>query len=341
MKNNKPYQYNCVDKSVLLPYFKKHWVEYFYKLVPGWLTANWITLISSLAMWLMLALSFHPGWLSSAALGFSCTFLIHFYVVGDHLDGMQAKNTRTSSPLGEFLDHYFDVYNSAISIVACFGLLGVYESFPATYFLLLWGSYIAFGATMMEEKERGELYFGPVGSLEGVFMLMGIYLTCAFPGGMAFLFEPLWHGYANYWVIILFTMAGFIFTAVDIFLRLGYSPRQFNLFMVASLILSVSLMNLDGVFVTGWFMLAFYSSDYIGRLMDSYLSGTPHPYPDFLGTLLVLVIAVQTFFGLLDKNGQEYLLYGALGYFALKSVISFAQVFSHHKEHWSWVNPRV
>ena len=110
----KEYCYNCVDQSILLPWFKKYYVAFYFKFIPQGLTANCITLLSSVAMWIMLYLGLNSELYSIPFLAGSFFFLLHFYVVGDHLDGMQAKETRTSSPLGEFLDHYFDIYNSAI-----------------------------------------------------------------------------------------------------------------------------------------------------------------------------------------------------------------------------------
>ena len=47
------------------------------------------------------------------------------YLIGDHLDGMQAKRTATGSALGEFCDHYLDAFNNGVvmfTMIAVFGI---------------------------------------------------------------------------------------------------------------------------------------------------------------------------------------------------------------------------
>ena len=51
MKN---YHYNCIDESILLPFLKKYVFENLHKLIPYGLPANYITLISSIIMWIHL-----------------------------------------------------------------------------------------------------------------------------------------------------------------------------------------------------------------------------------------------------------------------------------------------
>ena len=119
MKNIADYKYNCIDKSILLPYFKKYYVSIFFKVVPFWLTANFITLISTFFIFALLVIVLLSENLTTVSNTLAIIFCLHTYIVGDHLDGMQAKHTKTSSPLGEFLDHYLDVFNGATA----FGLI--------------------------------------------------------------------------------------------------------------------------------------------------------------------------------------------------------------------------
>ena len=108
------YKYNCIDKSILLPFFKKYYVEYFFKFVPRCLTANIITIISTGFIFATLPIVYYSNVISLEVQTILLVFCINAYTVGDHLDGMQAKRTNTSTPLGEFLDHYLDVFNGAI-----------------------------------------------------------------------------------------------------------------------------------------------------------------------------------------------------------------------------------
>ena len=77
---------------------------------------------------------------------------------------MQAKHTKTSSPLGEFLDHYLDVFNGAIILYVFVIYL---ESIPPlVFYFFVYLNSIAFAVTLYEELERNELYFGVLGTLE-------------------------------------------------------------------------------------------------------------------------------------------------------------------------------
>ncbi|MGK0289577.1 MAG: phosphatidylglycerophosphate synthase [bacterium] len=334
---HRPYSYNCVDKSILLPYFKDYYVTLYFKLIPKWLTANFITLLSSFAMWLMLLFSITRAATNPLWYGGVFVFLIHFYVVGDHLDGMQAKNTKTSSPLGEFLDHYFDLYNMAITVTACFSLFEVESTL--LYLMMLWLSYIAFGATMMEEKERGELYFGPIGSLEGVVLAVIFFGSCAFPSGLAFWNAPLFGEYPRYMLFIVLFGLACVGTFFDILIRLKYIPKQFNVFALLSLALTILIYNFDVSRVGAWFFLAFYCGDYICRVMKSYLLHSDHPYPDLIAGIAILILLVHSYFPFIPKPFDLYFLRVIFVYMGIKNIISFIQTFSGMKKHWNWINP--
>ncbi|MFQ5449951.1 MAG: CDP-alcohol phosphatidyltransferase family protein [Nitrospinaceae bacterium] len=330
------YRYNCVNKSLLEPLVKKYYVSLYFQWIPRKLTANWITLVSCAAMWGMLYLVFHPHKFSVAVLAIVFAFLIHFYMVGDILDGMQAKVTGTCSPLGEFMDHYFDVYNGAIALAACFALIPIE---PAVFYPLLWLSYLAFAATMMEERERGQLYFGPIGSLEGIFFLLIFYLSCLFPAGQAFWRTPLWNGIPGYWILILLGGMGYLLTVLDIFKRLGYSPPQFTNFVFGSFLLSIALAENTLPRSAGWFILAFYCGDYIGKVMDSYFRHGKHPYPDFFSTAGIVFLFADGYVHLLTGDGNLKLM-AALGiYMGLKCLWNLGKTLAGLRRHWLWVNP--
>ncbi len=270
-KNNPPrieYRYKCVNKSILEPLVVKYYAAHLFKWVPRKLTANWITLFSCAAMWLMLYLAFHADHFSAAILTPPFVFLLHFYMVGAILDGMQAKRTGTSSPLGEFLDHYFDIYNSAICLAGFYVLVQL--NHPGIFYLALWISYLAFAATMVEEKERDELYFGPIGSFEGLMVILFFFLSWLVSPVQTLWQTPLWQGVPAYWLVIGIGLIGFAATVWDALRRIGASPRQFTLFALASFLLILVLIDSEISLAWGWFLLAFYSGDYIGRVMESY-----------------------------------------------------------------------
>ena len=330
------YSYNCTDKSIVLPFFKKYYVALFFKLVPHKLTANFITLISSgLIFYLLYACHYFHDF-HSVIFAAVIAFCLHGYIVGDHLDGMQAKKTDTSSPLGEFLDHYFDIYNGAIIFLVFILYLG---NIPSTFFYpLLWLNFLAFGATMVEEVELGELRFGLVGTLEGVILLIFFFLSWTIPSIRDFWRTDLISGYPWYWVIIGIAALAYLGTLIDIIWRLGYTPRQFNLFMVVSGLLSLVLFLSETPVLVGWWALTLFSSDYIGRVLGSYLCHKKHEYPD-IPSCIAISLAGILFYGKLITMAQfDTLIFALILYFALKVFISFWQIFADLRIHWSWIN---
>ena len=200
MKNIADYKYNCIDKSILLPYFKKYYVSLFFKVVPFWLTANFITLISTFFIFALLVIALLSENLTTVSNTLAIIFCLHTYIVGDHLDGMQAKHTKTSSPLGEFLDHYLDVFNGAIILYVFVIYL---ESIPPLiFYFFVYLNSIAFAVTLYEELERNELYFGVLGTLEGVILLIIFFITWLIPTTKAFWVSELFAGYQNYWIVV-------------------------------------------------------------------------------------------------------------------------------------------
>ncbi|MBA4056856.1 MAG: CDP-alcohol phosphatidyltransferase, partial [Marivirga sp.] len=105
----RPYQYRCNDYSLLTPPFKQWIITPLINIIPWGIPANIITLISNAFVYLGLFAALNPETMG----GFTPIFIgicLIIYLIGDHLDGMQAKRTKTGSALGEFCDHYLDAF---------------------------------------------------------------------------------------------------------------------------------------------------------------------------------------------------------------------------------------
>ena len=184
-----PYVYRCEDRSVLLGPYKRTIVPLWGWCIPRWLPANMITLGSSACMWLVFGLSLNVSAFSTTTVVLATLVLTQAYLAYDHLDGMQAKATGTSSALGEYLDHSLDTYHGAILTLSAFALIG---TFPTWLLLVvLWSGFMAFAATMVEEKERGAIFFGWFGTIEAIFLFVLFYLSCLIPGVRAWWSAPL------------------------------------------------------------------------------------------------------------------------------------------------------
>jgi hypothetical protein len=129
---NPRYEYLCEDKSVLYPHLKKYVWAPILPGLPAWLSPNTMTLLGNFFAWASFAvlLVLKPEdstWFLVPALG---NFL---YLSLGNMDGMQARRSGRSSPLGEFLDHWFDAFNTGLLV---FGF-GVAMRTPPWFLVLM------------------------------------------------------------------------------------------------------------------------------------------------------------------------------------------------------------
>ena len=328
------YSYNCIDKSLLLSYFKNYYVRFYFKFVPRFLTANYITLLSSFLNLIMLfVLVAKPN---SSLLAIVAVFCIHGYVVGDHLDGMQAKETKTGSPMGEFLDHYLDVYNGSIVLYVVLELFG---NIPVeVFFVLFWLNFLAFGATMMEELETGNLTFGKIGTLEGIAVLIIFLISWAIPP-----LRKLWEcemiaGYQWYWLIPITIGLGYIFTTMDILFRIRFVPNHYLSFSVTSLTLLYILYYSEVSRLNAWILITLIGGEYIAKVMESYLLRKKSRHPDLYASLLVYVLFGLILLGLIQQPLVRSIMIALSIYLAARVVWIFTRVIIALKMYWHWIN---
>jgi len=331
------YQYNCVDKSILLPLYKKYYVSFYFKLVPAWLTANFITIISTGFVATMMGISLWSGNTESPVQALLFAFCLHTYLLGDHLDGMQAKASGTSSPLGEFLDHYLDVYNGAIVFYTIMVFLGPFSK--KVFLVLLVLNCIAFAATMVEELECRELTFGYLGTLEGVLLTIAFYISWSIPAARNWWQHDIFPGYPAYWIAITAMGVSYLGTAIDVFWRIGRLPKPFAVFLVCSAVLGGLLGFLPVSITFCWMILTLFSGDYIARVMRAYFLSNPHPYPDLLSSGSLFLVWVAIYNGVLTEPLYR-LYFGILIVWLLIRVLyTFIGTLYTFRAHWYWTNP--
>lgn len=334
-KSNNAYQYNCIDKSIILPYFKQYYVSLYFKLVPRQLTANFITILSTVLVLLMLIGSFYYAGSEWISLLFA--FCIHGYVVGDHLDGMQAKETKTGSPLGEFMDHYLDIYNGAVILLVVIRLLGNLDN--SWFYFIVWTNFLAFGYTMVEELETGKLVFGKIGTLEGIALLIVFLISWSIPALKALWSEFSLLGIEAYWIVIISMIAGYLLTILDIRIRMKKFPLHFIVYSIGSGILAIGLFlsNLDQAL--GWLILTVYSGEYIGKVMRNYLLQTDTWITNKISIIIPSILLLTAIFKWLPALYFKYLLIAVACYWSIKVIMVFTDVLRRLNQYWYWVNP--
>ena len=255
--------YQVKDRSVLTPLMKKYlWLPVL-KLVPNRFSANSMTLISnagsvlafSAAIVMSVTQKFSSFWMIVAGLG------LFFYMSLDNMDGSHARITKTASPLGEFIDHWFDSYNLVFIMLAIFMVVDVPD-----WLILLMVSVgcIGFFAQFWEQRLTDWLILGRFGTVEAQLIAVGFYLAMA-ATGVHWIVTPLFEGGPT--VGLLAALGVFVSGVVTPICIMFRVKRRLDLYLPLAGVLT---LNTTWQMVTS---LPFLSSCAIMLLINGYLSG--------------------------------------------------------------------
>jgi phosphatidylglycerophosphate synthase len=202
------YAYRCENRGLFDRYVLGRLCRLAIRLVPMRMSPNAVSILGSAFCWLafliLSGLAFGP--LSSFAPRHPWVFgllglLIIAYQLLDALDGIQARRTGNSGPLGEFVDHWFDSINAFLLPL---GIALAFPSIPPALaavgvFLFAIADWLC-GRSVLE---RGVVEFGPVSTEEGL-CLIYVFFFSAWALGYGFWaapsplfgFPPIWIAYA-------------------------------------------------------------------------------------------------------------------------------------------------
>ena len=327
----RPYKYRCLDESILLPFLKKNVFSVIHRIIPYGIPANYLTLLSIIVIWSCF-LYFIGIEIPDNKDIIITIFSIIIYVFFDHFDGLQAKITETGSPLGEILDHFSDVFNGSIILYLFFRILQI--ELDWIFYLAIWTNLIAFTVTYLEQSIKKELYFGKIGSLEGIVLVLIILLSFMTSQGKKFWLEYTVMDLPVYSILVLGLFFGVIYTVAGSIKRLQHIPNSFiHYLFTGSILLSLCIFYQISWYVT-FLVINVYSADLILKSMKSHLLDAEIPKPDLIVYVLFLFLIFQPFF----ENEQQifFLVYGLI--VSGKIIWNITQIFSKLRNFWIWWN---
>ncbi len=325
------YKYRVKDYSILTPLFRDKLVRPFMRFVPWSLPANIITVVSNSFMFIALGLAFNHA--PDNKLDFVLIpFLIFLYLFGDHIDGMQAKRTQTSSALGEFFDHYLDIFGTGILLEIVFLIYGITN--PYLFAFVLFTAYAAHAAVFYEQFSTTWLVFEKIGSFETVFLIIILILAGLIDPVFRFFTNELVSGYTILELILIASSVGTLGTLLKCIKRADISGYRFYLFCLLLAVVSVAtstMFSVAGMF----FIVTLYSGLYIGNLQRGHLVDTKERFPDYVVPAL---LAANAFFQLVSV---ELLLCFFAVYLSLRTLWIIRSTISTLRQFWVWRNPGV
>ena len=323
------YHYRVRDNSLITPIFKKWIVTPLFRFVPWWIPANIITIFSNLLMYvaLYLALAEYPGRNLRFVL---IALLVLGYAIGDHLDGMQAKRTGTSSALGELCDHYLDIFNNGILIYIVCLLFHITNPALVAFFLL--AGYLPHAVIFYEQFSTKWLYFEKISSLEAVIILSAcILLSTIEPVYQWALASPVGK-FTVAEILFILSSSGSFITFVQIIRRTKVTDVgfwTFCVFLTAVACMTITFLPPIAIF----YVLTIYSGLYIGNLQRGHLADGKKRIPDVIVPLLITVAFVY------EPIRQPVFLWGMYIYLACHTLWIAGNAFRILRKFWVWKNP--
>jgi ethanolaminephosphotransferase len=322
------YKYRVKDYSIVTPWFRENVVRPLLAYIPRRIPANHITLGSNLFMFAALLLSMFSG--ENRYVFLIVPILVLGYVIGDHLDGMQAKRTGTSSALGEFFDHFLDVFNNGILVMIVSSLMNVS---PWVFIICLAVGYIAHSAIFFEQLKTGWLIFEKFGALEAVILILFIIASLYFEPVHQFLLSPVFLQISYFEVFMLVSAAIALITWIKTLLRVKAVNGKYLSFVIALIVIMAVLIP-GGNSLNAFLIITLFSIVYIGNNQRSHLTGIAEKWPDFI----VPVILAISFYTELYFESVANL---AIIYLVIRVLWIAYTTIRILRQYWAWRNPEI
>jgi ethanolaminephosphotransferase len=328
----RPGAYDFTDSSVMRPWITRVWFARLLPRVPGWVAANLITLASTGILAVVLAGAVFADQLGPVRLALLQLVAIQVYVAGDHLDGMQAKATGTSSPLGDFLDHHCDLWAGLILVFGFWRLIGPMPAWTLVcYVLLMTGG---FAITYVERVERRRLHFTSWGTLEGIVIVTAFYLSWLAPAVRAWWRGPLAGTVPR--TAIMYGVGALMASGVITVIarRMGRVPAPLAVAAAQWVALAVWCLRANGLPpLAQWALLSLAGAEYVARVMHAVSADVARPWPDAVSLALVAALWI-----LPPSLGAAVPALALGAWLAARYLATLVRILRAWRQYWTWRN---
>lgn len=345
-EKNTKYTYSAENASLLDAFMEAYIVKPLVNKLPYWLPANIITIISNSLVFLSFVIAMQCT-KNNYRLWFLIPIFVCIYLIGDCLDGAQARRTKTGSPLGEFLDHFLDTFVNGELIIPILTVYNVKN--PYIVFSVLLVAYITQASAFWERFKNGHMHFGKFSSSESILTLTILLTLGCFKNIRDFFAINLIQiefikGFIQkmpQWIqnlsivdamFIIFVIIAVANTVMTFVRTRGFTVR-FGLYILSSAIVAIvaMIMNED-MHHLPCFTLALLNINYIASLLSSIVMKEKDHYPDFfLAIFMTLMLILKISSPILTAF---YFIY-TIVLVSIRASLFFAK----NNKYWVWKNP--
>ena len=303
--NKKSYNYSAENLSILDVFVINPLAEKLVSKLPFEVPANIITIISNSFVFLATVIAITarktdwPIWIL-------IPFCVIIYLIGDAADGIQARRTKTGSPLGEFCDHFLDTFVSAEIMLCIFMAYG--ERNLTIIAFMLYMSYMTQMSAFWEKYVTHKLHMSRFGASETL-LILSLFATAGFIKPVNVFFNQPAGNIIPFLsnirlnlteIALLLSAVGASISIIGTFIRTKKISFNFFLYMVLSAILSVAavfvekdsslpLPFLNSAFPVVFLTLTFFHVNYSAALLSAITMKEKDPIPDLLLTAAMCV----------------------------------------------------
>lgn len=329
--NRSPGSYAFTDRSVMRPWVTRMWFARIFPLLPPWLAANLVTLFSTGFLASVFFGAVFADRLGATNFALIQLVAIQVYVAGDHLDGMQATATATTSPLGDFLDHHCDLWAALVLVFGFWHLIA-----PAPVWMLMLHVLLVlmgFAITYVERSERRHLHFTSWGTLELIAIASVFYASWLVPGVRAWWRAPLWAGVPR--TALVYWVGAAIAAGVTIVIarRLRRIPLPCVVAVAQWVALSAWCLRTGLPPLASWVLVSLIAAEYVARVMRAVGVQGSRPWPDLFGVLLVGALWLWP-----EGAGRVPLAWAIGIWAAVRYALTLLRIVGGWREHWVWRN---
>lgn len=180
IKHLNEYRYQSEDRSITTKYILKPFWLKFVNVFPLSMAPNMVTLLGLLFIVVsdVLVFYFDPYYdtVSPQWLYFYHAFAVFMYQTFDACDGIHARRTGQSSPLGELFDHCCDSMNTTLMVIQFSSAANLGTDTPLP-FLVQFSTLANFYLSTWEEFYTHKLFLSEIsGPVEGLLLISGVFV---------------------------------------------------------------------------------------------------------------------------------------------------------------------
>lgn len=180
IKHLDEYKYQSEDRSIITKYILKPFWSKFERIFPVWMAPNMVTLLGLMFIVIsdILVFYFDPYYnvVSPKWVYFYHAFAVFMYQTFDACDGIHARRTGQSSPLGELFDHCCDSMNTTLMVIQFASVANLTCNNPLI-FLVQFSALANFYLSTWEEFHTHKLFLAEIsGPVEGLLMICCVFI---------------------------------------------------------------------------------------------------------------------------------------------------------------------